>query len=100
VRIRILFFDGCPHLAATEARVKAVVASLTSDADLQLVRIESADDARRHRFLGSPTVQIDGVDIEPDARSRTDFVLGCRLYGSAGIPPAAMIAAAIREAVT
>ena len=100
MRIRILFFDGCPHLPATQERVRDIAASLAPGQEPELLRIESADDARRHRFLGSPTVQVDGVDIEPEARTRTDFVLGCRLYGSSGVPPAAMIVAAIREAGT
>jgi hypothetical protein len=56
------------------------------------------EDAVRLRFLGSPSVQIDGLDIDPMARARTDFTLACRLYGSSGVPPAELIESAIRDA--
>ncbi len=34
------------------------------------------------RFLGSPTVRVDGVDVEPGAAERRDFALSCRIYRS------------------
>ena len=40
------------------------------------------EEAARLRFLGSPTVQVDGVDIEPNARNRTSF--SCRMFGPLG----------------
>jgi hypothetical protein len=42
---------------------------------------------------------IDGVDIEPTARTRADFAFVCRSYGNSGIPPVSMIEAAIRESL-
>jgi hypothetical protein len=36
--------------------------------------------AEEERFLGSPSVRVEGVDIEPGAGERTDFGLKCRLY--------------------
>jgi hypothetical protein len=38
--------------------------------------------ARRERFLGSPTVRVDGQDVEPGARERDDFGIKCRLYAT------------------
>jgi hypothetical protein len=34
------------------------------------------------RFLGSPTVRVDGVDVEPGAEKRRDFAFSCRIYRS------------------
>lgn len=67
------------------------------------VRFEIASDeeAIRRAFLGSPSIQIDGLDIEKDRRKDPPY-FGCRLYqtarGSRGIPPLAMIIEAIRKA--
>ena len=61
-------------------------------------RVQSLEEAVRLRFLGSPTVLIDGLDIDPTARDRTDYAMVCRLYDRSGVPPAEMIADAIREA--
>jgi hypothetical protein len=56
--------------------------------------------AHRERFLGSPTLRIDGRDVEPGAEERTDFGLKCRLYrtpeGFAGTPPDAWVLEALR----
>ena len=58
------------------------------DVDVELRRIETDEAALRERFLGSPTLRIDGKDVEPGADSRSDFGLGCRLYRSAeGLSP-------------
>jgi hypothetical protein len=52
------------------------------------------------RFLGSPTIRVDGRDVEPGAEERQEFVLSCRVYrterGLAGQPDEAWI----REALT
>ena len=32
------------------------------------------------RFLGSPTIRVDGRDVEPGADERDEFVLACRIY--------------------
>jgi hypothetical protein len=43
-------------------------------------RVETDEEAQRLRFLGSPTVRVDGRDVEPGVDARDDFGLKCRLY--------------------
>jgi hypothetical protein len=56
-------------------------------------------EAVRKRFLGSPTVHVDGLDVEPDAVTRDDYGLQCRVYWHdgrlEGAPPSRWIAAAL-----
>ena len=47
-------------------------------------------------IMGSPTVRVNGTDIDPAAANRTDFGLCCRTYDGDGVPPEAMIAAALK----
>ena len=96
--MRVLYFDGCPHWEATLESVRRAAAAHAADAHVEAVPVRSHADAVRLRFLGSPTVQVGGVDIDPAARRRTDFAMACRLYGAAGVPSAEMIAAALHEA--
>lgn len=104
MNIQVLYFDGCPSHAALLPRLREIVAELDVDADIELRHIETLDQAERELFLGSPTVRIDGADIEPDAEDRTDFGLKCRLYRSAGnssgLPPEQVLRAAINSART
>ena len=98
LRIRVLYFDGCPNSEAAMNLVRQVAASHAGRATVESVEVSSHADAERLRFLGSPSVQVNGVDIDPDARKRTDFGMACRLYGSSGVPSADMVVRAIREA--
>lgn len=70
--------------------------------DVQLRRVESAEDAVAARFLGSPTIRIDGVDIEPGAGQRSDYGLKCRLYRTAdglqGTPPDEWLLSSLTDA--
>jgi len=67
-----------------------------------LKRVESPEAADRERFLGSPTVRIDGEDVDPTASERDDFGIKCRLYRSPGgasrTPPGPWITTALELA--
>lgn len=99
MKIEVLFFEGCPNSTPTLDLVKQVASELGVDAVISTVEVNDPDQANRHRFFGSPSVQINGIDADPAVRSRTDYAYGCRMYGSAGTPPREMIEAAIREQV-
>lgn len=97
-RIRILYFDGCPNHPPVVAMAQRIVAQHGLNADIEEVEV-APDDVVRHRFLGSPTVQVDGVDIEPAARfrGRTDFAMSCRVYSTPdGLPSDEMLLRALR----
>ena len=53
--------------------------------------MESDAAAQSERFLGSPTLRVNGVDVDPGAGARTDYGFKCRLYptgkGLRGAPP-------------
>jgi hypothetical protein len=53
--------------------------------------------AKRVNFLGSTTVRVNGIDIEPAAKYREDFGLMCRRYVG-GVPSHELIRAAVRSA--
>jgi hypothetical protein len=90
MRIDVLTFEGCPNAHAAVELVNGVVNELHVDADVREIRVESAEEAERLRFLGSPTVRVDGHDVEPGAGERADYALACRVYqtpaGTAGVP--------------
>ena len=95
--IKILYFEGCPNHEPAVTLVKQVVTKLGVGADITEVEITGAEDVAAQRFLGSPTIQVNGVDIEPEARKRTDYSYSCRMYsGVSGLPPEEMIAAALQ----
>jgi hypothetical protein len=78
--IEVLYVHDCPHYPATLALVERVRAELGIDAELRTSRIVDQVAAERARFPGSPTVRVDGRDVEPGSEPVTEFIVGCRLY--------------------
>lgn len=97
--VELLYFDGCPNYERYLPRLRQLVQKAGSDARVELRRIESEADAVAARFLGSPSVRVDGRDVEPNAEQRTEYGLQCRIYsapsGWSGAPPDDWILAAI-----
>jgi hypothetical protein len=99
-RVEILYFGGCPNHEPARVLVERVAAELHLDPSIDLVEVVDPDAAAELYFLGSPTIRVDGRDVEPGAEERHKFVLSCRVYrterGLAGQPDEAWI----REALT
>ncbi len=79
-RIDVLHIDDCPHHEELLPRLRRLLADHDIDADLATTPVTSDDDAQRKKFLGSPSVRVNGRDVDPTAVDRTDFGLQCRLY--------------------
>jgi hypothetical protein len=99
-RIELLYFDGCPSHERLLPTVRRLARE--SGAELALRRVETPEQAEAERFLGSPTVRVDGEDVEPGAAERADYGLRCRLFrfdgGQSPIPPTEWIRAALERA--
>ena len=53
-----------------------MLAELSLKVSIERITVATPSEIEKHRFLGSPTIQIAGLDIDPDARARTDFAPG------------------------
>ena len=95
--VRVLYFDGCPNHAPAVELAKSVAEKARVDATVEEVEVRNQEDAEALRFFGSPTIQVDGVDIDPEARSRSDYSFSCRMYGASGLPSRALLKAALLD---
>jgi hypothetical protein len=99
MKIEVFYFDGCPNVTPTVERLKRILGESGFNAPIRLTEVGDRETAQAVGFLGSPTVRINSLDIEPSARSRTDYGLMCRTYdGRGGVPSEAMIRLAVVEA--
>lgn len=98
--VEVLYFDGCP----SHDRLMPALLALTSSRDVEIVerRVQTLEDADAFRFLGSPSLRVNGRDIERGAEHRTDYGMKCRLYrspsGLSGVPPQELIKRALDQA--
>jgi hypothetical protein len=79
MRIDLLWWDGCPSHAETLEELNRILEEEGAEAQVELIEIETDEQARAERFPGSPTIRIDGDDALP-APEDEPFSLTCRVY--------------------
>ena len=99
--IEILYFGGCPNYLPAVERVREALQVECASAEIKHVEVSDTADAATRGFLGSPTIRINGVDVEPSARFGSVVGMCCRTYtvGGArdGAPSTELICQAIRQ---
>jgi hypothetical protein len=79
MRVELLFWDGCPSHPRALADLREAMSALALDPSRIVVReIRTDAEAGRERFVGSPTIRIDGVDVQPTREE--PYGLTCRVY--------------------
>jgi arsenate reductase len=84
--IEVLVTPGCPHARPALELARDVARGFEPDIPVRCLEVSTEAEARALAFPGSPTIRVDGADIEPDPDAAPR--LACRLYqGAAGVPP-------------
>lgn len=78
--IEVLAFDGCPNTEPTIALVHRLINEMQLDVEVRRVEVPDAETAAAQRFLGSPSIRVNGRDVEPGADARLDYAFSCRVY--------------------
>ena len=96
--IEVLYVPGCPNYEPAVERLQAVLESESLQAEIRSVPISSDEQAKALLFPGSPTIRIDGEDVEP---AETNIAgLACRVYANrTGVPSEEVLRLAVARAV-
>ncbi len=121
MKIEVLYIMDCPWCVKTKKLIREILRELKINAGIKEILIDSDEKARKHNFRGSPTIRINGKDVQEEARKgkclsceelaeltkeTTEFVkqecrCGCRIYSYKGkqypYPPKEMIKEAIKK---
>jgi hypothetical protein len=77
--IELLYWQGCPSHPEAKALLEQVLAALGRDDQITMTEVRNDEEAERLRFPGSPTIRVDGRDIDAaGANGRPS--LTCRIY--------------------
>ena len=76
VTIELLLVKGCQSRQSTMEMVEKAVAAKGVNATIKQTFVDSLEQARQLKFLGSPSIRINGIDIEPEAAGHTDYATG------------------------
>lgn len=101
LEISILFIEGCPGYEFTKRYINEIISEDATDFDVKInmILIESDEDARRLHFIGSPSVRVEGLDIEESFIESKDYAMRSRLYNFEGKPYAYPTKGMIRNAI-
>jgi hypothetical protein len=103
MRIDFYYYADCPSHEQALERLREEMRSAGVEAEIAVIEVVDEEQARALRFIGSPTIRVDGVDIDPTAGRHTDYGLSCRAYTRPDgritpLPPRELIQAALAGA--
>ena len=74
--VELLVVPGCPARQKTEKLLQGILDELASEVRLHVIVLDTAEKATTLKFPGSPTVRVNGRDIEPEADKSLNYGLG------------------------
>lgn len=77
--IQFLYYADCPSHDDALERLQVVMSEMGIRADIEVIQVESEAQAQKLRFVGSPTIRINGQDIVPTPPN-AHYSLTCRAY--------------------
>ncbi len=78
--VELLYFDGCPNHGKAMQLVQQALREEGLRAEIRKVNVRSEREARARRFIGSPSIRVDGKDVDPQSDRTQVFGRRCRLY--------------------
>jgi len=103
MKIELLYFEGCPNHVPAMDILRETLKSLGRRDEIHEIEVCAQAEAEAIRFVGSPSIRINGSDIEPWARTATSFGLSCRTYVDrsrrGGVPSRDLLRRAIMEGI-
>jgi hypothetical protein len=80
VKIDLYFWEGCPSYPEAKALVEELLAEKGLEVVIEMHEVVTHEDAVRLSFPGSPTIRVDGRDVDAESAAVLPPSLSCRLY--------------------
>jgi hypothetical protein len=84
MKIQLYYFDDCPSYQKALDNLKEALRSQELPQEVEMIPVTSEADAHAERFIGSPTIRINGIDIEGPEAEEKGYGYGCRIYAENG----------------
>jgi hypothetical protein len=80
MKIEVLYWEGCPSHPEAMELLEDVLRERRLDPDVELRHIATQEEAETFGFHGSPTILVDGRDVDPEGATGQRVALACRIY--------------------
>src|SRR5277367_2205077 len=98
MKIELLYVANCPNHTVARERLHATISAENLQTSVSEVLVSDAAMAQSLKFPGSPTIRINGHDVEPQNEQAASFGLMCRLYSDgSGVPSEQTLRVAIGQ---
>ncbi len=104
INVEFLYFNGCPGHELAFALLQEVLEQEDLDVEVSRIEVAGPEVVEEHRFMGSPSIRIDGVDLEGREVEETQgYGWRCRYYQQSepgqpkGVPARELIRERLRE---
>jgi len=77
MKVELFFFKGCPTYRETARNLTDALKELHLQENIDMVEVLHPEDAVTKKFMGSPTIKINGTDLE---NKDENYLFGCRIY--------------------
>ena len=79
-KIEFLYWEDCPSHPQAWSLLQEAMAELGVEIPVEQIEVVTDEAAERLAFPGSPTIRVNGVDIDPDGAAQMGTALTCRIY--------------------
>lgn len=102
LNIQFLFYKECPSYKLAYINLEEALKEEEIEEWIQIIKVENEQEAKNLQLSGSPTIRINGIDIDPASINTKNYGIHCRNYSingkSTGWPDKVLIKQAIQKA--
>lgn len=80
MKIEFLYSSRCPNREEALQNLIRVLKRNGWFMGIHSIEIKDLNQAKKAKFLGSPTIRVNGQDLEKDAEKADSYSLDCRTY--------------------
>ncbi len=101
MKIKFLYYEECPSHEEALERLRRCIELEQISAEVEITKVTTDEQAERSKFAGSPTIIVNGCDIDPPTNPH--YALTCRAYTLddgriSPLPSEALIRRVLRDA--
>jgi hypothetical protein len=82
MKVELFVANACPHREKAMQIVADALAERGRTEQPEVVMVGDYEDAKAKRCFGSPTIRVNGMDVEYGDREPEEFTAGCRYYNT------------------
>ena len=101
MKATLYYFTDCPSYTTALENLKEALRREGLPEDVKMVSVADEAQAKAAQFIGSPTIRINGVDVEGAEAEHAGYGFACRVYADgakrAGWPSVEQVQQALRR---